>query len=220
MSAKCTKYISASCMILALLISGIAIIIIGAQGPASAAVTDVAGGEEHKSPFEFRISPERPRSVNSMSKATTSQDLHLPVGEIGLRHYDIYYTDEGCILALLFTSDGKPVDLSKTLLGLGLRTRSGDLMMSAGGSLWAHLRTSEQPDSVRQGPFTLWITFGSIDLDMLAQMNGKAFASDAAEPYVEIYLSSSNGITYAGYDGPTDDTSPFVKIEGIQLGGK
>jgi hypothetical protein len=219
MSIKCAKYISVSCVILALLISGIAIII-AAQGPASVAMTDVAVGEEHMSPFEFRISPERPRSVNSVSKAATSQDVHLPVSEISLHRYDIYYTDEGCILALLFTSDGKPVDLSKTLLGLGLRTKSGDLMMSAGGSLWAHLRTSEQPDPVRQGPFTLWITLGSIDLDMLAQMNGKAFASDAAEPYVEIYLSSSNGITYAGYDGPTDYTSPFIKISGIQLRGR
>lgn len=215
-----TKFVAVACTALALLIFSIAVVIV-VQRPSSAAITiDAVPIEEYQDPYKVQISPERPRTIDSLDEVTTSQDVHLSVNGIDLDHYDVYYTDEGCILALHLISNGKRVDLSKTLLGLGLRSKSGDLMMSGGGSLWAHLYTSKQPDAIRQGPFTLWVTLESIDFDVLEKVNGKDFAADAAEPYVEIYLSNrSDGITYVSSDGPIDGTSPFIKITDIQLVG-
>jgi hypothetical protein len=221
-SIKHKELISISCTILALLILGVAVVVV-VQKPSCAAVTiDAVPIEEYSDPYQIQISPERPRTIGSLDGAATSQDVHLSVNGIDLGRYDIYYADEECILALHFTSNGKRVDLSETLLGLGLRSKSGDLMMSGGGSLWTLLSTPEQPDPIRQGPFTLWVTFGSIDFNALEKVNGKDFATEAAEPYVEIYLSnrSDGGITYVGYDGPADYTSPFVKITDVQIVGR
>lgn len=183
-----TKLVAVSCTILALLILGTAAVI-AVQKPASAAMTiEMAHKGENDTPFKLQISPERPRSVVGVSEAAVSQDVHLSANKITLGHYDIHYTDKECILVLHFTTGEKRVDLSKTLLGLGLRGESGDLMMAGGGSLWAHLYTPQRPDSIRQGPFTLWVVFESVDLDALAEVNGEAFAKEAAQPYVEVYL--------------------------------
>lgn len=215
MSTLC-KTVTVSCTVLALLLFGVTVLI-AIQGPASAATPiDPATGSENDTPFEFWISSERPRSVDGVNKVEVSRDVHLSVNEMTLNHYDVYYTDEGGILALHFTTGGKRVDLSKILVGLGLRGKSGDLVMTAGGSLWALVYTPQQPDPIRQGPFTLWVVF-DVDLDALAKVNGEAFAREAAEPYVEVYLSDRpEGLTYAGYDGPTDNTSPFIQITDIR----
>ena len=79
--------------------------------------------------------------------------------------------------------------------------------------------TAQQPDSIRQGPFTLWVVFESADLDALAEANGETFADQAVESYVEVYLSDTPGLTYAGYNGP-EDTSPFIQITNIQPFGR
>ena len=209
-----TKFVIVSCIALALLIFGVAAVI-AVQSSASAAPVISPGAEsENDTPFEFRISPERPRSVGSVDEAKVSQAVSLSVNKIVLNHYDVYYTSEGCILALHFTTEEK-VDLSQTLMGLGLRDKYGDLVMTAGGSLWSFVYTQQQPDPIHQGPFTLWVVFESVDLDALAEVNGEAFASGVVESYVEVYLSDRPGLTYAGYD-VLEDTSPFIQITNIQ----
>jgi len=209
------KAISISCTILAVLIlaiAGIAIIL----KPASAAMDDVAVRQERQAPLEIRTSPERPQYVNDSSRADTSRDVHLSAGKISLDHYDVYHTGEGCVIALRFASGDHPVDTREALLGLAIRSESGDLLMSGGGSLWAYLYDPELADPVRPGPFTLWVTFGPLDLNLLEQWNGEVFVGEIEAPSVEVYLSDSDGITYAGQDGSTDDTSAFITIDDVR----
>lgn len=222
------KIVTVSCTALAFLILGITIMI-AVQGPvfADRSGDPVAKGGNGDIPFEFQTSSERPRSVDGASKADVSQIVNLSVGEVVLDRYDVYYTDEGCILALHLNLTPGSTNLKKVYLGMALRAReSGFLFLAGGGSLaaYAHMGKDkpEGRDAIneamnQQGPFTTWITFKSVDLDKITERSGRALASEAANPQVEIYLSDDlRGLTYAGRDGPRDDTSPFIKITDIQ----
>jgi len=225
------KIVTLSCTALALLILGVTILI-AVQGPVFADRTGEPGTEpvaregRGDTPFEFQIS-ERPRSVDGASRPEVSRAVNLSAGEVVLNHYDVYYTDEGCILALHLNLTPGSTNLKKVYLGMALRAReSGFLFLAGGGSLagYAHMGKDkpEGRDAIsesmnQQGPFTTWITFKSVDLDEITERSGRALASEAANPQVEIYLSDDpRGLTYAGRDGPRDDTSPFIKITDIQ----
>lgn len=224
------KIVTVSCTALAFLILGITIII-AVQGPVFADRSgDPVAKEEYDRTFEFQTS-ERPRSVDGASRPEVSRAVDLSAGEVVLDHYDIYYTDEGCILALHLNLTPGSTNLRKAYLGMALRSReSGFLFLAGGGSLAAYAQTGKDKPGGRdaineamnqQGPFTIWITFKSVDLDKITERSGRALASEAANPEVEIYLSDDpRGITYAGRDGPRDDTSPFIKITDIQPFGR
>jgi len=73
-----TNFVLVSCTALALLIFGVAVVIT-VQRSASAAPAISPGTSGNDAPFEFRISPERPRSINGVSKAQVSQAVSLSV---------------------------------------------------------------------------------------------------------------------------------------------
>ena len=72
----------------------------------------------------------------------------------------------------------------------------------------------------RKDPFTVWVVFKSVDLDRIAELNGEAFASEATTPYVEVYLSFQEGLTFAGDGSETDGVSPFVRLADVQPFGR
>jgi hypothetical protein len=163
--------------------------------------------------FTYEISSKRPAALNEASLAASSHDTKLSANGITLDRYQVYYTSEGCVLALHFTPEGN-VDMSKITMGLALLGRnSHDIMETASGSLWAF---TNSPNRVSQTPFSLWITFKSLNLEAMAKENGEAWASEGANPYVEIYLSSDAGITFAGGDMGTVEASPRIGIMDIQ----
>jgi len=213
------KIVTVSCTVLALLLFGVTALI-AVQGPVSA---DRAGNHVPKEAnnilFDFEILPKPPRSVSSANEADVSQDVRLSAGEIVLDHYDVYYTYEGCVLALHLTP-ANSVDLRKVLMGVLLRGRESGIGMTAGGgSLSAILNTAED-SPIRQDPFTVWVVFKSVNLDRIAELNGEAFASEAAIPYVEVYLSFQEGLTFAGDDSETGKASPFIRLADIQPFGR
>ncbi len=217
MSTAPKKIVAIACTAMALLLLGAAAII-AVRGSVAAASKGAPSDQLTSVPpfFDVRISPLRPQSLEGMIKADISQEVNLVVNEVTLDRYDIYYTNTECTLALHFTSTGSNVDLRKIKLGLALRGReSHDIMQTTGGSLWAFLHT-QQDSYIHQGPFTLWVVFKSVDLDVIAKLNGEAKAGEAANPYVEVYVNSDAGLTYAGTDGKTGSTSPFISITNIR----
>lgn len=217
MNTTLKTIVTVTCTVLALLLLGASAVIV-VKDSASAAPKGIPSDPLPNVPpfFDIQISPLRPQSLESITEADISQKVNLAADEVTLDRYDIYYTNAECTLALHFASTGKNIDLRKIKVGFALRGReSHDIIQTTGGSLWAFLHT-QQDNYIHQGPFTLWVVFKSVDLDVIAKLNGEAKASEAANPYVEVYVDSGAGLTYAGTGSKTSNTSPFISITNIQ----
>lgn len=220
MNTRKTRIVEVAGLILASLLF-VGAIVVTIQGQVRADnITTPAIPEDAVSPFDYRVSAERPASLKATDKPNLSRDVELSVDAVTLDHYDVYYTDEACVLALQLVPQATGVDLRTIFLGLQLRGRRTGMGMSGGGGrLSAFFKDPEAP-LFRKEPFTIWVTFNSASTQAMAALNGTAVAEDVVDPLIGVYLSprSAGGITFMGDDEGVDVSfvSPHIVIEDIQ----
>jgi len=196
-------------------------IVVTIQGQVQAGSTMMpAIPEDAVSPFDYHVSADQPASVRAAENPDLSQDVNLSVDVITLSHYDVYYTDEACVLALRMVPQATGADLRAVFLGLQLRGRKTGIGMSSGGGRLSAFFKNAEASPFRKDPFTIWVTFNSASTQAMTALNGAMAAEDVIDPLIEVYLSprSAGGITFTG-DGDGADVglaSPHILIRDLR----